>query len=79
MSFVEENDSILNCAYDSLGRDELKRFFCAAFLECVDSLLTRCEVQTGRTPAPAYRQSLCRFYTDAIVGMLIEWIKKRGR
>lgn len=77
MSYVEENDYILHCAYDSIGRDELKRFFCADFLECADSLLSRCEAHTGKTLEPAYREFLCHFYTDAIAGMLIEWIKNR--
>lgn len=27
MDYLEENEHILNCAYDSIGRDEMKRFF----------------------------------------------------
>ena len=28
MNYVDENDYIISCAYDSIGRDEMKRFFC---------------------------------------------------
>lgn len=27
MDYVDENDYIISCAYDAIGRDEMKRFF----------------------------------------------------
>lgn len=27
MDYVEQNDHIINCAYDSIGQEEMKRFF----------------------------------------------------
>lgn len=29
MNHIEENKHIINCAYDSMGHEELKRFFTA--------------------------------------------------
>lgn len=79
LDYVEENDYIINCAYDSIGREELKRFFCSDFMECVDSMIRRGEEVTGLKLEDGYRGFLCRFYTDAVAGMLIEWIKSRDR
>lgn len=79
LDYVEENDYIINCAYDSIGREELKRFFCSDFMECVDSMIQRGEEATGLKLEDGYRGFLCRFYTDAVAGMLIEWIKSRDR
>ena len=31
VEYIEKNDYILNCAYDSIGRDEMKRFFAHDF------------------------------------------------
>lgn len=43
MDYVEANEYIINCAYDSIGRDELKRFFSADFLEIVASIINHTE------------------------------------
>lgn len=79
MDYVEENDYIINCAYDSIGRDELKRFFCADFLEMVVSVISRAEQITGRTLEDGYKEFLSHFYMEAIAGMLIDWIKDREK
>lgn len=79
MNYIEENDYILNCAYDSIGRDELKRFFCADFLEIVNSIIQEAESFAGKKLDDGYREFLCNFYLEAISGMLIDWIKNRNR
>ena len=32
MKYVDENEYIISCAHDSIGRDEMKRFFYADFM-----------------------------------------------
>ena len=32
MDYADENDYIISCAYDAIGRDEMKRFFCSDFI-----------------------------------------------
>ena len=39
MDYVEANDHILNCAYDSIGREEMKRFFYPEFTGIISCLL----------------------------------------
>ena len=54
MNYAEENAHILNCAYDSIGRDELKRVFCSDFYEIADGMIDRCSAECGVVTAPAY-------------------------
>lgn len=75
MDYVEANNYIINCAYDSIGQDELKRFFYADFLEIICRLIGRAEEITGQTLGDDYKEFLSHFYMEAMVGMLIEWIK----
>ncbi|MEY8390338.1 TetR family transcriptional regulator [Lachnospiraceae bacterium] len=77
MDYIEANDYIINCAYDSIGQDELKRFFYADFLEIVVSLIEHAEKITGKTISAGYKEFLSHFYMEAMAGMLIEWIKDR--
>ncbi|MGN0151126.1 MAG: TetR/AcrR family transcriptional regulator C-terminal domain-containing protein [Wujia sp.] len=77
MDYVENNEYILNCAYDSIGRDELKQFFCADFLEISVSIIEQAETLMGKKMAPEYKDFLSHFYMEAIAGMLIDWIKDR--
>lgn len=77
IDYVEENNYILNCAYDSIGRDELKRFFCADFIEIVASIIEQAEDVVGKKLDEGYKKFLCSFYVEALAGMLIDWIKDR--
>lgn len=77
MDYVEANNYIMNCAYDSIGRDELKRFFSSDFLAIIVSIIERAENMTGKTLEKSYKDFLSHFYMEAFAGMLIDWIKNR--
>lgn len=77
MDYIEENDYIINCAYDSMGHDAMKRFFYADFIELIASIVDSAEKRSGKCLAPEYKAFLCTFYTEALAGILIDWIKNR--
>lgn len=77
MDYVEQNNYIINCAYDSIGHDEMKRFFYRDFTSVVTKMIEGAERQMDRTLSPEYRQFLCNFYTEALSGAIIDWVKKR--
>ncbi|MGN0488255.1 MAG: TetR/AcrR family transcriptional regulator C-terminal domain-containing protein [Ruminococcus sp.] len=77
MDYIEENDYIISCAYDSIGRDEMKRFFFSDFNELVASIIDNAEKETGKNLSDEYKEFLCFFYTEALTGILIDWIKNR--
>lgn len=78
MDYVEKNDYILGCAYNSIGRDELKRFLYADFHEIVVSIIDGAEQEVGKRIDPDYKNFLSVFYMEALAGILIDWIKDRA-
>ncbi len=77
LNYVEENKLILNCAYDSIGRDELRRFFHKDFIDITMNLIENIEKTEHIKTSEEYKQFLCDFYTGAISGMLIEILRTR--
>lgn len=77
MDYVEKNQHIINCAYDSIGRDEMKRFFYTDFIELITSIVEHAEQTNHITLKQDFKQFLYEFYTDALAGVLINWIKNR--
>lgn len=77
MDYVENNTHILNCAYDAMGRERIKRFFFADFLGIARTLVQSVERTLGLYLEEDYRQFLCVFCTEAVAGMLAEWMQHR--
>ena len=71
IDYVEKNAYFLNCIYDSVGRDELKRFLYQDFIILIKTLVLDTEKKMELTIEEDYRNFLCNFYTEAIAGMLI--------
>lgn len=78
MDYVEENSYLINCAYDSLGRDQLRSFLSADFISITRDRLEQVEAMTGQKLEPAYKEYLSKFYAEGMAGMLIDWIKHRS-
>lgn len=79
MNYVKANKHLLCCAYDSMGRDEIKRFFYTDFVGIVQSAIDNTEQKVGVHTDAAFKEFLVHFYTEAIAGLLIdEFTKKDG-
>ena len=79
MNYVDENDYIISCAYDSIGRDEMKRFFYKDFVGVVESVIDAAEAELNNKIEPDFKEYVAKFYTEAISGMLIEWVKEKDK
>ena len=77
LKYVEENDYIINCAYDSMGRDEMKRFFYTDFVGGVRTVIDEAEKKFNKEIEPGMKDYVAKFYTEALSGMLIEIVKER--
>lgn len=71
LDYVNENAYFLNCIYDSVGRDQLKRFFYKDFIGLIEKIIRDTEEWMQISIDDHYRYFLCNFYTEAIAGMLI--------
>ncbi len=79
MNYVEENDYIISCAYDSIGRDEMKRFFFADFVGVVTTVIDEAADKMHLHTDPEFRDYAAKFYTEAIAGMLLDWVKGKDK
>ena len=79
MDYVRKNKHLLCCIYDSMGRDEMKRFFYADFIGITKKLIQDAEQRLGIHADIQLKEFLAHFYTEAIAGLLIdEIIEKDG-
>ena len=75
VDYVRSNRHMLNCAYDAMGRDGLRRFFYddtypligRAIDEYADSLCIRVD--------PEYKAFLNELYTEGLAGILISLLR----
>lgn len=79
MGYVRSNDYIISCTHDSIGREEMKRFFFTDFIEIVTSVISEAEQRTGLTIDPAFKTYCAKFYTEALASMLIDWAKNHDK
>ena len=77
IDYVDNNKHILNCVYDSIGREGMKRFFLSDFHVSlnviIEGLLKEMNIKIDLT----YKQFLCEFYTNAFSGILTDWFHDR--
>ena len=78
MDYVEKNNYIISCAYNAIGRDEMKRFFYADFIGVISSVIESAEAKASAKLDPDFKEFLARFYAEAIAGMLIEWVQEKN-
>lgn len=71
-NYVQTNRHLLCCAYDSMGRDEMKRFFYSDFIGITQSIICDTERQMGIHAEEQFKEFLSHFYAEAIAGLLIE-------
>lgn len=75
MEYAEKNDYIINGAFDSMGYEEIKRFFHNDFFSIIYSAIDQGEKELGVQLEPQFKDFLAEFYTEASAGLLIEWTK----
>lgn len=75
--YIRENSHMINCAYDSIGRDELKRFLNHDFQSIVMSIVEQIERKKNVHSDPDAKKIICNFYTEGMAGELVDLLKSR--
>ena len=75
--YIRENSHMINCAYDSIGRDELKRFLNHDFQSIVMSIVEQIERKENVHSDPDAEKIICNFYTEGMAGELVDLLKSR--
>ncbi|MDR1765599.1 MAG: TetR family transcriptional regulator [Lachnospiraceae bacterium] len=84
MGYVEANRYIIQCAYDTMGRSEIKRFFYADFIGVMRGAIDDEEKALGVRTEEPFKDALADFYTGAVADALIALVRdvpagKRGK
>lgn len=77
MDYIESNQDILNCAYDSIGREGLKDFFYDDFYEIAIKLIEISEDEMQVELDEDFKDFLCKMYAGAIANMIIDYFYSR--
>ena len=77
IDYVDKNNHIINCAYDSMGREEIKRFFHADFYGMILSLIERLEEGKNIILDADFKKYMTEFYTEALAGVLIDYFQHK--
>lgn len=73
MDYVAENKHIVNGAYDAMGREGLKRFFYADFIDIMRSYIDGVAAKYDVDVDGDYKNFLAEFFTEAISGTILSW------
>lgn len=76
MNYIEGNVEILNCAYDSMGREGLKDFFYDDFLDITQKLINLIEDDNKICVSSDFKNFLARMYAGAIANMIIDYFSE---
>ncbi len=76
IGYVTSNAHILNCAYDTLGRDEMRRFLYQDFVSVARGLVDSCERDCGLSVEDDFKDFICSLLTEGVAGLLVRTFKE---
>ena len=77
IKYIETNNDILNCAYDSMGREGLKEFFYDDFYEIVEKLVDTIVEEMDEVVENDFKDFLAKMYAGAIANMIIDYFSEK--
>lgn len=75
LDYIEKNKYFINCAFDSLGYSELKRFLYTDILEIFVGTIENGANQLGIAADESFMRFLADFYTEALAGMILSMLQ----
>lgn len=78
LDYIDENRKFLKNIINSVGEHDLKRFLSKDFLEIIGNYIRLAEKEMKINIDEDYRNFLTTYITEAIAGILIELIYKKG-
>lgn len=75
VKYVTDNRYIINCIYDTLGREQLKRFFEKDFTGLIKKLVDEIIDENKLKISKDCESFIIEIYSDALASMLINYLK----
>ena len=77
MDYVDNNKHLINGVFDSMGYEEIKRFFYTDLFSVIYGAIEQGEEKLNLKIDAQFRDFLAAFYTEASAGLLMEWARNR--
>lgn len=78
MDYVDDNRRFLVHAYSAIGKNGFEQFFHSRFRD-VSMEIIEAIAQSHHANVPKeYKDFLCRFYSNALYGLLVTWFQERN-
>lgn len=75
LDYITENKYFINCAYDSVGYSEIKRFLYTDIIEIFTKTIENGANQLGIKTDEKFMQFLSSFYSEALAGMVLSTLQ----
>lgn len=75
LDYITENKYFINCAYDSVGYSEIKRFLYTDIIEIFTNTIENGAKQLGIKADENFMKFLSSFYSEALVGMVLSTLQ----
>lgn len=75
LDYITENKYFINCAYDSVGYSEIKRFLYTDIIEIFTNTIENGAKQLGIKTDENFMRFLSSFYTEALAGMVLSTLQ----
>lgn len=75
LDYIQDNKYFINCAYDSVGYSELKRFLYTDLLEIFKNTIRNATHKMGIVVDENFMYFLSDFYTEALTGMILSMLQ----
>lgn len=77
IDYIEKNQYLINCAYDSVGQIGLRRFFENDFYKLTAQIIESGEEKSGHKLDREYKEFLIRFFSYGTATVLLDWITQK--
>ena len=79
LDYAEANREFILCAYDSMGREQIKRFLHDGFIRMTRAAIDEGEKELGLQVDDDFKQFTATFFTEAYAEIVIGWLRRNDR
>ena len=77
MNYIESNQIVLNCAFNSVGRESLRKLFLKDFYQISEGILNKFLAESKVEVDDIFKDFLCKMISGATATMIIDYFNKK--
>lgn len=77
MNYIESNQTVLNCAFNSVGRESLRKLFLKDFYQISEGIVDKFLAESNTDVDDYFKDFLCKMISGATATMIIDYFNKK--